>query len=505
MKITKMLMLQVGTFNDMYQRPYTAHTDGIQLLQLQEATQNGRNLSAGALGAVGADIMRLSTTVSDSADITNGYDTPRLCFMMEVEFPGTGGMLTVEWLMGYTDYMGVNDMYGNGNVSFDPNMRLFFNNVVRGRRVPSANRFGPSMHSKVGDTFQLISGDYRPDVTNLHRSQHLMRPQDVFTSMSMQGSRALLGSEEVYDVRATHGPEKVAVNNRRNTIPGQYLSSMLTTWQGETENNPDTDAGHLNSHMAGKIAEPTISRIRTLAQLATQSELRQGGSVSWHELVHADDSATLEDRAVVVLAQSQRSRASLAVRGNTQAWNTNTTSGIMAAGFVQAIPGLMMNLMLTELDFSVTNKTLDGSWQVMFNGVETFNEGDTIAQVEAFRYRLIEDLMPGLTHGGMLLATIHAQFSVTGQTFVQIDLDDGEGFVPYMTPSFCDGLFSSIRAPNADTLDNFADRLSRITTSLEQDFAAGGQGYEPHSPQFGRSDSQPIFSSGIKYENQGSL
>ncbi len=502
MKITKMLMLQVGTFNDMYQRPYTAHTDGIQIQQLHEATQGGRNLSAGALGAVGADIMRLSSTVAATADITNGYDTSRLCFMMEVEFPGTGGMKVVEWLMGYTDYLGVNDRYGNGQVTFDPNMRLFFNNVVRGRRTPTANAFGTSMNSKVGDTFQLISGDYRPNITNLHQSQHLMRPQDVFTSMSMQGSRQLLGREEVLDIRPTHGPEKVAVNNRRNTIPGHYLSSMLTTWQGEMATNPDTDQGHLNSQMAGRIAEPTISRIRTLAQLSTESELRQGGSVTWSELIHADDSGTIEDRAVVVLAQSDRTRAALARRGDSQYWNTNSTSGILAASFVQAVPGIMMNLMLTELAFSVTNKTLDGSWQVLFSGVETFNDGDPSAQVEAFRYRLVEELMPGLSHGGMLPVTIHADFSVTGQTFIQIDLDDGEGLVPYVAPSFCDGLFSSVRAPSADTLDDFSDRLSRITSSLEQDFSAGGFGYEPHDPF---QKQAPIFTSGNKYENSGSL
>lgn len=502
MKITKMLLLEVGTFNDMYQRPYTAHTDGIQIQQLQEATNGGLNLTPGALGQVGADIMRLSSTVHGNVHIPNSFDSPRLCFMMEVEFPGTGGLVHVEWLMGYTDYIGVSDRFGTGNsVHFDPAMRLYFNNVVQGRKVASANAFGNAHHSKVSGTYQLINGDYRPQIDTLHQAPHLMRPQDVFTSMSMQGSRQLLGREEVLDIRATHGPERVAVSNRRNTIPGHYLSAWLTTWQSEMENTADNDPSVINSHMAGKVAEPTISRIRTLGSLSVASELRVGGSVTWGELAHAEGTGTLEDRAVVVLAQSARHRSSLAQRGGNSAnWNGNSHHQIMAAGFIQAIPGMMMNLMLTELSFSVTNKTLDGSWQVMFTAVQSFNDGDNIAQVQAFENRLCWELMPGLTHGGLIPTEIHAQFSVTGQTFVEIDLDDGDGFIPFMAPSFCDGLYSSVRAPDADTLDNFADRLSRITSSLEQDRFAGGAGYEPHSPQF-----STLFTSGNKYENSGSL
>lgn len=498
MNITKMLMFQVGTYNDVFQRPYQSYVDGDSLLQLQEATHGGKNLTPGALGGIGSDIMRLTSTVSGNVPIDNGFDTTRICFMMEVEFPGTGGIQQVEWLMGYTDYCGVSAAYGDTSVHFDPNMRLYFNNILRGRRIVSNNAFGRGYHTSTGGAFQLINADYKPSITNLHQMPHLMRPQDVFTSMSMADTRQLLGDEEVIDVRATHGPERIAVSHRGNTIPGNYLSRMLTAWQAQTASD-DVDPSSMNSNIAAIVAEPTISRMRSMNELAVSSELRQGGSVTWRELVDVDDTRTLEDRVVVILAQSDRTRSKLAHRGDMQVWNGNGTSTLIAAEFVQAVPGLMMNLLLTELDFSVTNKTLDGSWEVLFTGVQSFNDGDNISQTNAFRHRLITELMPGLSRGNLIPMEIHASFNVMAQTFVEIDISDGEGFVPYMTPSFCDGLFAPVRAPDAKTLDRFADNLSRLTANLEQDYSAGGFGYEPKDPQF------TTHNQGFNHEDSGSL
>lgn len=499
MKITKMLMLEVGTFNDMYQRPYQAHVDGLHMAQLQESTDYGRNLTPAALGQVGSDIMRLASTVSGDVQIAGGFNQNRLCFMMEVEFPGQGGVQAVEWLMGFTDEVGISTMYGNNHISFNPNMRLFFNNVLKGKRVNRSTSFGRGLITNVSGAFQLINGDFQPNLTNLHQTSHLMRPQDVFTNMSMQETRSMLGHDEVLDVRPTHGPEKLAVSDRRNTVPGQYLSRLLNTWQANMTAD-EVDPASMNSQMAASVAEPTIARVRSLQMLSAATELRQGGSLTWRELVHADDSNTLEDRAVVVLAQSSHNRAALAQRGGTEYWNGNGNSTMIAAHFVQAVPGMMMNLMLTELDFSVTNRTLDGSWQVMFNGVQSFNDGDNLAQVQAFENKLQYELMPGLSHGGMLELEIHASFNVMGQTLVEISVE-GEPLVPFMAPSFCDGLFAGVRAPNADTLDNFANNLSKIILNLETDHSAGGHGYGPDEGQF-----SPILNAqGNKYENSGSL
>lgn len=497
MKINKLILLEMGTYDDQYLRPFQAHVDGNSMAALQESTYYGQNLTPAALGAVSADIMRVSATTFGAATIDNGFDTGRLCFMMEVEFPGTAGMVVVEWLLGYTDQVGVMQGMGSNNILFDKNMRLYFNNVMMGRRVAAVRAFGNTTHTNISGTYQLITHDFRPSINNLQNQPRLMRPQDVFYSNSMQQTRMQLG-DEVQDVRSTHGPERIAVSHRRNVVPGQYLSAMLETWRDQTILD-EVDSGSLYSQMGASVAEPTIGRIRSLQEIALSSELRVGGSLTWEELLSVDDSGCLEDRAMVVLAQSQRSRSNLAQRGSFEGWHGNGTSTLVANQIVQSIPGTMLSLMLTEMDFSVTNQTLNGEWDVVFQKVQSFNDGDNIQQVQAFRSKLVNELLPGVSRGNLIPLEIHASFNVLGQTFLEISIDGGP-FTPYMAPSFCDGLYSNIRAPDATTLDRFADSLGKITTSLQQDHSAGGFGYEPHDKQhssftFGGNDN----------ENSGSL
>lgn len=497
MKILKMILLEMGTFDEQFQRPFQAHVDGTTMSALQEATYYGQNLTPAALGAVAADVMRVSATTTGAVNIANGFDQGRLCFMMEVEFPGTAGMVVVEWLLGYTDHVGVKQAFGTNQLVFDQNMRLYFNNVMRGRRVAAANAFGRGTHTNINGTYQLINHDFRPSLHNLQHQPRLMRPQDVFYSMSMAETRGMLG-DEVQDVRSTHGPERVQVSHRRNTVPGQYLSAMLETWRDQTTLD-EVDSGSLNSQMGASVAEPTIARIRSLQELSLASELRAGGSMSWGELCRADDSNMLEDRVMVVLAQSQKHRATLSQRGSMEGWHGNGTQTLVANQIVQAVPGVMLSLMLTELDFSVTNQTLNGEWDVVFQNVQSFNDGDKIQQVQAFRAKLVNELMSGVSRGGLIPMELHASFNVVGQTFIEVSIDGGP-FTPFMAPSFCDGLFSNIRAPDATTLDHFADNLSKITTSLQQDHSAGGVGYEPDDNQF-----QPTSFLGMNNENSGSL
>lgn len=497
MQINKMILLEMGTFDEQFQRPFQAFVDGTTLTALQEASHYGVNFTPAALGAVSADIIRVSATTAGQAQIANGFDTGRLCFLMEVEFPGTAGMVVVEWLLGYTDHVGVQPGFANNDLVFDKNMRLFFNNVMKGRRVARHNAFGSGMNTNISGTYQLINHDFRPSINNLQHQPRLMRPQDVFYSMSMQQTRSMLG-DEVQDVRSTHGAERIQVSNRRNVVPGQYVSAMLETWRDQTVLD-EVESGSLNSQMGASVAEPTIARIRSLQELSLASELRAGGSMTWRELCSVDDSNSLEDRVMVVLAQSQKNRANLAQRGSMEGWHGNGTSTLVANQIVQSVPGVMLSLMLTELDFSVTNMTLNGEWEVVFQNVQSFNDGDKIAQVQAFKSKLINELMSGVSRGGLIPMEIHASFNVMGQTFLEVSIDGGH-FTPYMAPSFCDGLFSNIRAPDATTLDRFADNLSKITTSLHQDQSAGGLGYEPDDAQF-----QTSSFLGINNENSGSL
>jgi hypothetical protein len=475
MKIVKVLFMEIGANDQMYLRPFQANVDGEELNHLQEVTRNGKNLTPAALSGVGADIMRPSATISNPVDVVGGLNNGRLVFMMEVEWPAQAGLVTVEYLTGYTDYVGVNATFGRN--TYDPNMRLYFNNVIRGSRRRDRSGFASRSTVHVQDSHQIISGEYQPDITNLHNVPHLMRPQDVFTNVSMAECRNLI-SGDVYDTRSTHGPDKLQVSDRRNNIPGTYLSRLLTTWNDHSDRDHHDEAT-MYSSMASVVAEPSIIKLRTISKLSTMTDLRRGGSVTWGELKEADEVGMLEARTTAALALSNATRSQLSHVGQGQHWRGNDHHTIIATSVAQAVPGIMAQLLLTMAQFTATNMTLDGSWIVNMIDWESFNDDQdmVIEQVKLFQQRMITDLLLGVSAGNLMPMALTCTFDVMSQTSIEVDFD-GEA-VPFFAPSFCDGLFSNIRAPGTNALDDLATNIQKLMLSMHQDNSAKHTAYEP--------------------------
>lgn len=475
MKIVKVLFLQIGENDQMYMRPFKANVDGDELAYLQDVTNNGKNLTAAALSGVAADIMRPSATVSNPVDIVNGLNNGRLVFMMEVEWPAQAGTVIVEYLTGYTDYVGINATFGR--FTYDENMRLYFNNVVRATRREDRSGFAVRNVVRAQDSMQIISGEYEPAINNLHNVPHLMRPQDVFTNVSMTECRNLVEGD-VYDTRSTHGADKLQVSDRRNNIPGSYLSRLLNVWNDHSDRN-HSDEATMFSSMAGVVAEPSVVKLRTIGKLSISTDLRRGGSVTWQELKDADILGQLEMRTKPVLALSQTTRGQLSHVGQGQHWRGNDHHTIIATSVCQSVPGIMSQLLLTAVQFSATNMTLDGSWQVEMIDWESFNDDQhmVIEQVKLFQQRMISDLLLGVSANGIMAMSLRCDFDVMSQTVIEVNFD-GET-VPFYAPSFCDGLFSNIRAPGTTALDDLSNGIHKLMMSMHMDNSAKHSDYAP--------------------------
>lgn len=476
LKITRLVMTEVGTYDDMFIRSYEAKADQGDLMLLRDLTENGRNLRPATISGVAGRLIRPSSSCSGVVNIANGFDTRRLFFLMEVEFPGAAGVSQVEWLSGYTDQVGVSTQRGLDHAAFNPNMRLFFNNALRGRRASSTSGFGNRQATSVSNSHQLILAEYRPSMTSLNNTDCLMRPSDVFRNNSTASLREVL-NEPLFDSRVTHGPDAIQTSNRANAMPTTYMSRLLTAYRdhGDTDSH---DPAAMYSDMAAEVRDDPITQIRSLTFLQNVSELRTGGSVTWRELLDLDSTGTLESRAELFLALSDRTRAELSVRGGENTgWGGNTEFQIVASMLSQSIPALMMSNMLTGLDFSVTNRTLDGRWLLDFSGWETFNDGDATRQLQLFESELIHSVMPSITLNNEMPLTVHGHFDVFGETSLSVQIDGGIEY-PFVAPSFCDGLFAPVRASNLDVLDNFSNTLSSVMVNL-QTVDGAPTGYEP--------------------------
>src|SRR5690606_33190833 len=103
--VTELLMLETGTYNDMYARPYQSHTNDAKLNILAEATRGGQALQPSSLSGVAGLFLQPSAEVDRSSPIItpNGYGSKRFRFLMKVEYTNAMGLRHTLAYSGYTD------------------------------------------------------------------------------------------------------------------------------------------------------------------------------------------------------------------------------------------------------------------------------------------------------------------------------------------------------------------------------------------------------------------
>lgn len=181
MIIEKLIMVQTGTYNDIVRRPFNTNVDNETLTQFQEATLGGSNVSVGAISGVAGAILRPSAQPEGYVYIDNGWEEPRLRFIMEVSHGVRMGCKQSQILTGYTDYVGVTP---NGNV--DPNMRLYFNNSINLREVGIDAPTGRQSQTRVTDSSHILMQPYSANDAWHGNTPLTMRPQDLFSQMQTQ-------------------------------------------------------------------------------------------------------------------------------------------------------------------------------------------------------------------------------------------------------------------------------------------------------------------------------
>lgn len=155
MNITKLILVETGTYNDMALRPFHTQFNQQSQLQLTEATRGGRNLSSSNLAGIAGQIIQPSAMALGTVSIDNGWNTRRFRFFMRVEHENRFGDTIVQFLTGYTDHCDTTLQ----SRFVDPNMRLYFNNSITMREVVEMTNFGRVKRLTMADASQILVGD----------------------------------------------------------------------------------------------------------------------------------------------------------------------------------------------------------------------------------------------------------------------------------------------------------------------------------------------------------
>lgn len=472
MNIVKLALLDTGTYDQMYLRPYEINDSHRNLAVIKEVTHGGSNITATSLAGVAGNVLRPQAAPLAPASITNGWNNRRYRFFMEIVDLDLTGTETVQYLTGFTDHTGVSM---GGHV--DPNMRFFVASSIQMKSLVYATPMGRVNQMAVANASHVINVHQVPGI-NFHPGMetiNLQRPTDICSTIQTAQYRRV--SDEFFDPRTSFVQENVKLSRKDNSIAPSYLSDVLQAGvQAMSQADESSSEIEIWKNAAGTTRENAYSQDNTLFELHQKTSFQEGDSFTYAELKrlcpHLDNVTKYLPVATMTQQQNMVGPTPFVgvyETGQNDGWQGQNTETVWATILSNAIPAIMLECMLKECFFTIHDHTLDGSIDVRFQSVVPLGQhlnGPQLA--EQFAFRLKNEVVRDLRGGNPTPFSITAMFDIIGESRMEIQL--GSNYpLPFATPSFADNLFMPVITIGQKGLNHIADSLEFFTSNLLPD------------------------------------
>lgn len=484
--VEKGVMCRTAQYHAQYKRPLNANF-GQNVSTLAEITA-GLDFSKERLAPVAATSLTMATQTEGEAQIIGGWNQERCLFALKIVHQSNeaGTMRTVQYLMGYTDFMGIaHGQYGivqGGILPIDPNMRLFFNSSVMYQESRHMNGYGV-METVITplEVAQLLTGQQG---SMYGTSTYTMRPEDVY---SMIHSQELVGSVNRYsqnngqpgqqaniqDGRVMfQAGQPIKKSSRSNLIPSNYLSKILTnssniaqTYLGEYAPPQDTA-----NRISSSLHEGYLGNDQTLSLFLAQTGLAENRSITYGELCRLFPNAdSVIGRAGVESQKVQGAQGMQSEYMHGADWSL-----IIAQMLQNVVTALMMECSLNRIVIAGDNYTRTDVSQGIMGGTFILNapwggsfiDGKpTELACEQVKHRLISEFLSGFSGHNYVPIGFSIQVNLYGECVVDISYNH-QPTTRYVTPMFGDSLFSPVLTDNRATLANLSTETRQLTNGL---------------------------------------
>ncbi|MGI9212594.1 MAG: hypothetical protein ACR2HF_08985 [Methylococcaceae bacterium] len=469
MQVEQMIMVESGTYNPMYNRPYQSHLDagGLNLV-INRVEQIGHGRITGQLlSGIASNILSPTAVVDPTREIAipHGWNERRIRFVLKINCRFNLGSDITYYFQGYTNYPGVT-MQG----AIDPQMVFIINSVIAiGKAAVNYGPMGYSTMDRVLSTFQVVADPTWQSMTQQVHSR-LMRPQDVFSGMEDNYLRHGLdhyaghGSQSVYDVRTTlrTDPQR---SNRSNNMVSNYLSKVIDGYYTSAQLS---DFGHGNADILTKCQEMVMEEpISENPFNRWLGERRNQSATAWHQFTFSDlealDPTTAQRVHFMVAGQAQQANQHQA--GLTSYWTGADRTTVVASSLTQAVPSLMMENLISKIVLRSTNHDIGGVMNTVLIDVKSITGMDLTRYYDLFIQRLEQEVIRDFTFGNQELYQLEIRSDIFGETWINLSLA-GQPPVQYVAPSFCDNLYAPIVTQNAAQYDALVMDMERLTSHV---------------------------------------
>ena len=464
-RIAKLFIQQTGTYNPQFRRAYELNLSSTVESKLEEVVAGKQTINPVHLIAADQQLVAPSATPESSIMIVNGWDTPRLRFMLVVEVEDHVGTSTVTTLQGYTEFA---DTSMGGNI--DPKMLFFINNVSQSRVVRTRTPLGQMDRHQVMMSNQLIGDSaYHHRGIGTPEKTFSMTPEDVFKNMQNIEVMSMSGfgddPESMFMDTRSHVTGVVKMNDRKNTIPGQYASTILNTYLGCRATDPDNDVVIANGDFYSTCSAHIEHQHTTRDEFMSFLENRRAGFMAYRGTAGTNtftyDDLMIFDPNVRAVTHVIPNTNGLHSMGQTEGWGGSGPETLFAASIASSIAGAMHQNNIARIAFRSTN-TASFTREIttlitVVNGPNP--NADMTREIQGFKFQLENVILFAASYGNTMAFDVDVTIDLAGDTWINVSLE-GHPVTAYVVPTFCDALMAPVV-----TMDR--SRFDMLTTNLE--------------------------------------
>ena len=456
-KITNLTFIPTKQYQDVHRRPYELNINSGVLATLEntigDQLSRGTSVNPIAIANVAPDMMKISDVPKEKIFIKNGWGTTRLRFIMEVE-SNLSGSIFISYIQGYTDY---SDQSLTGRI--DPNMPININsitNVIR-NYIPATNNYDARVHSSYNILYDPYSASFTVENNNTHR---LLRPVDISDGMEITDTG--LGASAIVDTRTLYGvlPKE---SKRNNNIGVQHVSSVINSY---LLGKDMASIGYAQEDTLGVFSsdlnEDNLSTVPFIEALSSQTGDIKTVTFTLNDLIAIDPGVsnvlTLIDNSTQLVNTNFNN---IMDTNDTATLNTVSIESSLATTVSESVSSLLAEEMLSVIDFSITNQTVNSEYVETISNVRSYMQGiDPTIYVRRFINKFKALVMPNITKNNLLAVTLYVSADILGDTTVAISVN-GAPQVVYRLPTFCNSLYTSMVSDNS-SYNILVDDMSQV-------------------------------------------
>lgn len=465
-RVTKLIMMETGTHNEQYRRPYSTSITGHTRNMILERLNGAENYTPQQLGTVAGGFITPTAQPEKKIDIIGGWNSRRMQFILEVERISQLGGGYKEVFMGYTDYDGVSQ-----SLHIDPKMVFYINSTASVKQYLGSVGVGGRQFetSVLNNSHVLVSNDWNGIYTK--ERENRMRPEDVYAQMAVAELGNVIDPRDTYDDRAVLSAIPT-FSDRANNSSATYMSRVLTGYTKAIRGS-DINASSTSQFDSarGIMHEPLISHNSFMVAMQ-QVNGGRGHSFSYGDLLQIDPNA---DNIKVVILLDSRTRAQTHQAGQTANWGASDLETVSASILSNSVPSLMMELTMSKMAFMATNRNFGAEVTVMLGDARSFVSADLSAYMDIFVTRLKTEILPIISYNNEIDFELEMVIDLLGETWLKLSMN-GQPSVDYVTPSFCDALMVPIVTNNPMLATNIATDFNLLGDTLVENYSSSRLG-----------------------------